>query len=272
MFNIEEKISGLTTFQQKEDIKLSDVKFSFEMSEPFTPPPVSFGLQGPQGVSGTNGTNGRDGVQGFQGRQGITGPTGLQGFQGFQGNTGSTGVQGFQGDTGPSSIPVGENNSIQYKSDSSLSSSSFSKIISDLSLVPSGGYSGNFVYYTESITSQVYSSVITSNTTINIPFGTCNVFTVDDIKLNSASIVLTITGFSNMVTGQSMTLILGHTGVNGSRIEFPQSHGIWWSGGVIGGVGSTSTIYPGNQKRYDVIAFFDDGYRIFGNYSLNYRQ
>lgn len=76
MFNIEEKISGLTTFQQNEDIKLSDVKFSFEMSEPFTPPPVSFGLQGPQGVSGTNGTNGRDGVQGFQGRQGVTGTIG----------------------------------------------------------------------------------------------------------------------------------------------------------------------------------------------------
>jgi len=135
------------------------------------------------------------------------------------------------------------------------------------------GYSGNFIYYTESITAYSYPSVISGTTNfLEVPFGTCNVFTVDAIRLNTSTTKLTITGFTNMTTGQSMTLILGHTGVNGSVIEIPQGLGIWWAGGVIGGFGSTSSIYPGANKRYDVITFFDDGYRIFANYSLNYSQ
>lgn len=187
---------------------------------------------------------------------------------------GMTGVAGglTVGGSGVASSAVGSNGEIQYKSGSSLSASSSATVITNPNLILTKGYSGNFVYYTESITSHIYSSVISSNTSLTVPFGTCNVFTVDDIRLNGASVVLTITGFANMATGQSMTLILGHTGVNGSSIVFPQGQGIWWSGGVIGGVGSTSTIYPGTNKRYDVISFFDDGYRIFGNYALNYTQ
>jgi hypothetical protein len=239
------------------------------------------GNQGRQGITGPTGVQGFQGFQGNQGLQGITGPTGVQGFQGFQGNqglqgiTGPTGPQGFQGFQGPTggAEPVGNNNEIQYRYDNSLSASSLSTIITNTSLVPSSGYSGNFVHYTESITSHFYPSAITgTDNELTIPFGTCNTFTVDNIRLNDSQTLLTITGFGQMTTGQSMTLILGHTGVNGSRIEIPQGNGIWWSGGVIGGIGSTSTIYPSSTKRYDVITFFDDGYRIFGSYSLNYTQ
>lgn len=172
-----------------------------------------------------------------------------------------------------STTPVGNNAEIQYKSGSSLSANSSATVITNPNVLLTRGYSGNFVYYTESITAYSYPSVISGTTNfLEVPFGTCNVFTVDAIRLNTSTTKLTITGFTNMTTGQSMTLILGHTGVNGSVIEIPQGLGIWWAGGVIGGFGSTSSIYPGANKRYDVITFFDDGYRIFANYSLNYSQ
>ena len=227
------------------------------------------GFVGPTGAPGEAADKGETGSQGFQGFQG---PTGAAGVAGDKGDPGSQGFQGFQGPTGGAE-PVGNNNEIQYRYDSSLSANALSTIVTNQNLIPSSGYSGNFVHYTESITAYSYADAITgTDNELVIPFGVCNTFTVDNIMLNDSLTLLTITGFTQMSTGESMTLILGHTGVNGSRIEIPQGNNIWWSGGVIGGVGSTSSIYPTSIKKYDIITFFSDGYRIFGSYSLNYTQ
>jgi hypothetical protein len=249
-------------------------------------------------------------VQGRQGNQGNQGRQGLQGLQGVQGNQGSQGDVGIIGtieiDSSPfdniellrfksgtnifidgdskgnsllditinASISAGGNNkSVQFNDNNSLSGIDSVQIVSSVNAFNDSGLSANLVKYTESVTSFNYTSVLSgTGNELTIPFGSFNVFSVDDIKLNTNTTTLTVTGFSGISTGESMTLILGHTGVAGSRIIFPSSAGIWWSGGVIGGVGSTSTIFPSATKKYDIIHFFSDGSKIFANYVLDFSQ
>ena len=221
--------------------------------------------------NGGGGGIGSQGFQGLQGFQGNTGSTGLQGFQGFQGNTGSTGLQGFQGITGPGGVPQGPDYSIQFKDGSSLSGLATATIVTDNNILNPSGFSGNFLYYTESTTSN--SNKISTTQTITIPFGTRNSYTIDNIALNEG-VTLTIDGLTTSYTGASMTLVLGHTGASGSTILFPGSMGIYWSDGGPFGVtnGTNAKIYPRATKKFDVLYFFTDGTYMFGNLLNAFRQ
>jgi hypothetical protein len=177
------------------------------------------------------------------------------------------------GTGGGSGTPGGSNKSVQYNDNGLFDGLDSVQIISGIAAENNSGLSGNLVKYTESVTGFNYTTVLSGTSNLlTVPFGQSNVYSVDDIQLNTNTTILTVTGFANMSTGESMTLILGHTGAAGSRIQFSTAADIWWSGGVIGGVGPTATIYPSSTKTYDIIYFFDDGNRIFANYVLDFTQ
>jgi hypothetical protein len=167
--------------------------------------------------------------------------------------------------------PEGPEGSIQFADSSSLSGIAEARIVTVNDINNQRGFSGNFVYYTESTTAN--SSSIKTNQTITVPFGTRNIYIVDDIALNSG-VTLTINGFQN-ITGASMTLVLGYTGESSSRILFPGNQGIYWAEGPFGVTSGTDAIIftrASSTKTFDVLYFFSDGSRIYGNRQTNFMQ
>ena len=262
-----------------------------------------------QGFTITSAAEGAPGEQGFQGFQGIIGPTGVQGFQGNQGRQGpgnvlevvvnsvsysDTILLGFTSSDGSVSLsvaelgaegeirlnitagaggganPEGPEGSVQFADGSSLSGVAEARIVTVNNINNQRGFSGNFVYYTESTTGN--SAVISDNTTISVPFGTRNIYVVDNIALG-ANKTLTFGGFTGSRTGASMTLVLGYTGESTSTIVFPGNQGIYWAEGPFGvTTGSDAKIYPRTSpKKFDILYFFADGTRIYGNAQKDFK-
>jgi hypothetical protein len=262
-----------------------------------------------QGFTITSAAEGAPGEQGFQGFQGIIGPTGVQGFQGNQGRQGpgnvlevvvnsvsypdtillgftssdgsvslSVAEVGAEGETrlnitagaGGGANPEGPEGSVQFADGSSLSGVAEARIVTVNNINNQRGFSGNFVYYTESTTGN--SAVISDNTTISVPFGTRNIYVVDNIALG-ANKTLTFGGFTGSRTGASMTLVLGYTGESTSTIVFPGNQGIYWAEGPFGvTTGSDAKIYPRTSpKKFDILYFFADGTRIYGNAQKDFK-
>jgi hypothetical protein len=262
-----------------------------------------------QGFTITSAAEGASGEQGFQGFQGIIGPTGVQGFQGNQGRQGpgnvlevvvnsvsypdtillgftssdgsvslSVAEVGAEGETrlnitagaGGGANPEGPEGSVQFADGSSLSGVAEARIVTVNNINNQRGFSGNFVYYTESTTGN--SAVISDNTTISVPFGTRNIYVVDNIALG-ANKTLTFGGFTGSRTGASMTLVLGYTGESTSTIVFPGNQGIYWAEGPFGvTTGSDAKIYPRTSpKKFDILYFFADGTRIYGNAQKDFK-
>jgi hypothetical protein len=225
------------------------------------------GATGPQGFQGFQGIIGRQGFQGFQGFRGLTGNQGVQGFQGFQGRMGR---QGFQGLIGLNS-PSGSDTQIQYKSGSSFAADSRSTVSIDNSMDLNSGYSGNFLNYSESV--RVDSSTYSNGGTVNLSFGSYNTYRATNISLRDDTTTLVFEGFNSGKTGQTLTLILGHDGPNGSKIAFKGSDNIHWQDGPFGNDdigGQTSFLYPSETKKYDIFYFINDGQRTYGNRSNSY--
>lgn len=243
-------------------------------------------------ASGAGGAPGAQGPEGPEGSEGPQGPIGIVGLitgggigmisaprLSFNSSDASVVILGITSDSGITidisgggANPQGPETSIQFKSGASLSGISEATIVTDPQLLNPRGFSGNFVYYTESPTSS--STQYSTEQTITVPFGSRNTFTIDNIALNSG-VTLTINGISSSKTGASMTLILGHTGASGSSILFPGSMGIYWSDGGPFGVtsGTNARIYPRPDiKRFDVLYFFADGTYVFGNLMNSFKQ
>ena len=189
------------------------------------------------------------------------------------GGIGSQGNQGFQGPPGDGEgggNPQGPEGSVQFADSNSLSGIAEVGVFSNNSLNPSKGLSANFLHYTESLSAD--ENAISSNTNKDISFGTYNTYRIPNIRLDENR-TFTIQGLSP-ITGASLTLILGHTGASGSKIEFSENMGIYWANGgpSLGDIGGgTAYIYPTATKKYDIIYFFSDGTEIFGNHQRNYR-
>lgn len=167
--------------------------------------------------------------------------------------------------------PEGPEGSIQFADSSSLSGIAEAKIVTVNNINNQRGFSGNFVYYTESTTANS-NSITTDTTPITVPFGTRNIYVVDNIALQGGQ-TLTIQGFDASYTGASMTLILGHTGEATSSIKFPGSQGIYWSNGPFGvTTGTDSYIYTRpSPKKFDILYFFADGTRVYGNLMKDFK-
>jgi hypothetical protein len=167
--------------------------------------------------------------------------------------------------------PEGPEGSIQFADSSSLSGIAEARIVAVNDINNQRGFSGNFVYYTESATGNS-NSITTDGTPITVPFGTRNIYVVDNIALQGGQ-TLTIQGFDASYTGASMTLILGHTGEATSSIKFPGSQGIYWSNGPFGvTTGTDSYIYTRpSPKKFDILYFFADGTRVYGNLMRDFR-
>jgi hypothetical protein len=166
--------------------------------------------------------------------------------------------------------PEGPEGSVQFADGSSLSGVAEARIVTVNNINNQRGFSGNFVYYTESTTGN--SAVISDNTTISVPFGTRNIYVVDNIALG-ANETLTFGGFTGSRTGASMTLVLGYTGESTSTIVFPGNQGIYWAEGPFGvTTGSDAKIYPRTSpKKFDILYFFADGTRIYGNAQKDFK-
>jgi hypothetical protein len=166
--------------------------------------------------------------------------------------------------------PEGPEGSVQFADGSSLSGVAEARIVTVNNINNQRGFSGNFVYYTESTTGN--SAVISDNTTISVPFGTRNIYVVDNIALG-ANKTLTFGGFTGSRTGASMTLVLGYTGESTSTIVFPGNQGIYWAEGPFGvTTGSDAKIYPRTSpKKFDILYFFADGTRIYGNAQKDFK-
>jgi len=125
--------------------------------------------------------------------------------------------------------------------------------------------------YSESLTAN--NSEFVNGETVTLDFNRYNIFRATNIKLGTDK-TLTFSGFGSATTGQSMTLILGHTGADGSKIVIPGTEDIYWPEGPIGNTdgGQTSFILPVQTKRYDILYFFNDGANMYGNYSRNFSK
>lgn len=177
------------------------------------------------------------------------------------------------GGGGGGGSPQGPEGSVQFADSGSLSGISEVGVFSNNSLNPPKGLSANFLQYTESLSGDYAVKTTTEN--ISVDFGLYNIYIIPNISLNESA-VLTINGL-NPATGSSLSLILGHTGASGSKIEIANM-GVYWSdgplnGGISGGIGYTANIYPNSSvKKFDVLYFFSDGTNIFGNHQRNYLQ
>jgi len=228
---------------------------------------------------GGNGAPGADGATGIVGE--ITaGGVGMFNAQrlSFFSSDSSVDVLGITSDSGITidisgggANPQGPDTSIQFKDSTSLSGISEATIVSDPSVLNPRGFSGNFVYYTESPSGD--SATYSTDTIFNIPFGTRNIITLDNIALGEGQ-TLTFSGLDSSKTGASLTLIIGHTGTSGSTIVFPSDMGIYWSDGGPFGVttGGDAKIYPTSNKKIDVLYFFSDGNYLFGNLMNSFKQ
>lgn len=251
---------------------------------------------GADGAAGDQGFQGFQGAQGFQGNQGRQGPgnilevevnsvsypdTVLLGFTSSDGSISLSVEQlGGEGEIrinitggagGGGANPEGPEGSIQFADSSSLSGIAEARIVTVNNINNQRGFSGNFVYYTESTTAN--SNLITTDgTPITVPFGTRNIYVVDNIALQGGQ-TLTVQGFDASYTGASMTLILGHTGEATSSIKFPGSQGIYWSNGPFGvTTGTDSYIYTRpSPKKFDILYFFADGTRVYGNLMKDFK-
>jgi len=195
----------------------------------------------------------------------------------------------FEGQTGPSawiaqgfsitaadesSLVAGSNTQIQYNDSGSFGADSKATVVTDSLVSPNSGFSGNFVNYSESVRND-NTSTISSDTSKSLTFGNYNIYTMRDLEL-SAGVTLTI-NLSDPSTGQSMTVVLGHSGGADSNIKIPKSESIFWSGGPPGdavgdGSGATAIIYCTNTRKYDIIYFFCDGTNLYGNFVGDYRK
>jgi hypothetical protein len=150
----------------------------------------------------------------------------VQGRQGNQGNQGPTGI----------GVPVGNDSEIQYKSGSSFSANSLSSIVTT-NLFPASGYSGNIVHHSQSVKHDSDSYQLGG--TITLEFGSYNIYVADSIQMgnkNAQSSELSITGFNDAITGQSMALVLNYQKAGNTNsidtIVFPSS--IKWLDGIPG--------------------------------------
>jgi hypothetical protein len=200
---------------------------------------------------------GSQGFQGYFGGQGFQGRRGLQGFQGYRGATAADNSVGSVGQ-------------IQYKNGTSLSANASSTITTDSSLDPSSGYSGNFLNYSESF--KIDPNTYSTGGTINLNFDAYSVYGATQIELGSDK-TLTFSGFDTSKTGQSLTLVLGYSGGSNSQIVIPGQENIYWKNGPLGGGGGeTSYITPTSTRQNTVFYFLNDGDRIYGSYSTDYRK
>jgi hypothetical protein len=173
-----------------------------------------------------------------------------------------------------SSLVAGSNTQIQYNDSGSFGADSKATVVTDSSVSPNSGFSGNFVNYSESVRND-NTSTISSDTSKSLTFGNYNIYTMRDLEL-SAGVTLTI-NLSTPTIGQSMTVVLGHSGGADSNIKIPKSESIFWSGGPPGdavgdGSGATAIIYCTNTRKYDIIYFFCDGTNLYGNFVGDYRK
>lgn len=173
-----------------------------------------------------------------------------------------------------SSLVAGSNTQIQYNDSGSFGADSKATVVTDSSVSPNSGFSGNFVNYSESVRND-NTSTINSDTSKSLTFGHYNIYTMRDLEL-SAGVTLTI-NLNSPTVGQSMTVVLGHSGGADSNIKIPKSESIFWSGGPPGdavgdGSGATAIIYCTNTRKYDVIYFFCDGTNLYGNFVGDYRK
>lgn len=167
--------------------------------------------------------------------------------------------------------PAGNNREIQYKDSDSLSANSLATIATDSNLVPSAGYSGNFLNYSESVF--VDNQTHANGNTVVLDFDSYKIYRATNINL-TAEKTLTFSGFSTATTGQSLTLILGHSGGQTSQIVIPGTENIYWPEGPLQNTsgGQTSYIFPESTRKYDILYFFSDGSQVYGNYSLDFRK
>jgi hypothetical protein len=169
------------------------------------------------------------------------------------------------------SFVAGNNGEIQYKSGDSFSANSEATVVTDSSVSPNSGFSGNFVNYSESVRND-NTGLLTTDTTRSLTFGNYNIYTMRDLKLN-AGVTLTL-NFNTPSDGQSMTLILGYTGGADSNIKIPENENIYWSGGPAGDSGGGTAIIDTEttDRKYDILYFFSDGTNLYGNFVSNYRK
>lgn len=173
-----------------------------------------------------------------------------------------------------SAFLAGNNGEIQYKDGNSFSANSEATVVTDSALSPASGYSGNFVNYSESVRTDS-TTTVSGNQSKSLAFGNYNIYVMRDLEL-SAGATLTL-NLSTPTIGQSMTLILGHSGGTDSNIKIPKAENIFWSGGPPGdavgdGSGATAIIYCQSTRKYDILYFFSDGTNLYGNFVGDYRK
>ena len=125
--------------------------------------------------------------------------------------------------------------------------------------------------YSESLTAN--NSTFSNGQSVTLNFNGYNIYRATNIALGENK-SLTFSGFSSATTGQSMTLILGHTGASGSKIVIPGTENIFWPEGPLNNTEGcqTSSILPSTTKKYDILYFFSDGTNVYGNYSLDFKK
>jgi len=242
-------------------------------------------------VSNNSGIGGGGGI----GTQGPTGPTGVVGiisggsisisnppsliFEAgtnitIEGTTSDSGITfTFSAAGGNGANPEGPDGSVQFNDSNSLSGIAEVGVFTNEQLNPTKGLSANFLQYSESLSSDSDSNLINTEKTLDLEFGKYNIFTVPNIRLGEGA-TFTVQGLTPM-TGASLSLILGHTGASGSKIQFSENMDIYWANGgpAFGDLGGqTAYIYPSSNKKYDIIYFFSDGTDIFGNHQRNFKK
>lgn len=197
----------------------------------------------------------------------------------YWGETGDSPVEAWipisssiEGGIGGEANPEGPDGSVQFNDSNSLSGIAEVGVFTNEQLNPSKGLSANFLQYSESISSDAESNLI-SEKILTLEFGRYNIYSVPNIRLDEGA-TFTVEGLVP-TTGASLSLILGHTGASGSKIQI-SNMGIYWAdgplnGSVDSGLGYTAYIYPNPLvKKYDILYFFSDGNEIFGNHQRNY--
>lgn len=170
-----------------------------------------------------------------------------------------------------SSFVAGSNTQIQYNDSGSFGADSKATVVTDSSVSPDSGLSGNFVNYSESVRNDT-TGLLTSSTTRSLTFGNYNIYTMRDLKLN-AGVTLTL-NFSSPTVGQNMTVVLGYTGGSQSNIKIAKNENIFWSGGPAGDSGGGTAVIDTETttRKYDILYFFCDGTNLYGNYVGDYRK
>jgi len=199
------------------------------------------GSTGPQGATGVTGFDGATGSTGPQGIQGVKGDTGNQGATGAQGNTGATGI-GSTGATGPAGAPGNDG----YMGATGSAGATGPAGATGVGLVGATGSAGGVgatgpsgtgatgatgpsgatgVFSTgETVYSGWNNPVAAGTYKVDISSGTVHKMTLGGNFV--------FDGFTNVSTGQSVTMIIRQDGTGNRTISTSTNANTIWAGGV----------------------------------------